>query len=381
MFAAAANKYIECNGGGVRTSHLEPPLASEQAFRGHGPWAIERGGDSIMASAKGKVATSLVTGATGFVGHHLLGKLGKSVVLSRNVEAAREKLKAYHPQVVGWNPETEPAPGAAFAGVDVVYHLAGEPVAEGRWTAEKKRRLVDSRILGTRNLVDTLLKLKHKPRVLVAASAVGYYGDRGDEILEEPDKPGQGFLADLCVRWEREAMRAVEGGIRVVPVRIGVVLGKDGGALQKMLPVFRKGLGSALGSGAQYMPWVHVDDLVELFQFVAEHDSVVGPVNGTGPHPVTNREFTKALAKALRVPCFLPPVPGLAIKLMFGELGGVLLHSQQVLPRAAMRAGFRFHYSDLDAALQNIFPREDGTKRGTEQSHAPRSYLGTPTNH
>lgn len=331
--------------------------------------------------SKGKAANSLVTGATGFVGRHLLARLGKCVVLSRNVEAARTALHAYRPQVVGWNPETEPAPGGAFAGVDAVYHLAGEPVAEGRWTAEKKRRLVDSRILGTRHLVDTLLKLKRKPRVLVAASAVGYYGDRGDEILEEADKPGHGFLADLCVRWEREAQRAAEGGIRVVPVRIGIVLGSDGGALQKMLPIFRKGLGSALGSGNQFMPWIHVDDLIELFKFVAEHDSVVGPVNGTGPHPVTNREFSRSLAKALRVPFLLPPVPGLALKLVFGELGGVLLHSQQVLPRAAMRAGFRFRYSTLDAALQSIFENKTDSPKNVEQGNVQRAYLGAPTNH
>jgi uncharacterized protein len=323
---------------------------------------------------------ALVTGATGFLGQHLLARLGKSVVLTRDPERASERLRRFQPRIVGWDAESQRAPSSAFADVDAVFHLAGESVGEGRWTKEKKRRLVDSRIAGTRNLVSTLLALPHKPRVLISASAVGYYSDRGEEILDETDKPGRDFLADLCVQWEREAMRASEAGIRVVPVRIGMVLGPDGGALKRLLPVFRFGLGSALGSGSQYVSWIHVDDLVALMLFAAQKEDIVGPINGTSPHPVTNREFTKALARSLRSLHLLPGVPGFMLRLMLGEFGGVLLHSQQVLPRAALQAGFRFQFPGIDAALEDIVRQSQAAPEASETANAPRAWSQAQAN-
>jgi uncharacterized protein (TIGR01777 family) len=236
----------------------------------------------------------------------------------------------------------------------VVFNLAGDPVASGRWTAAKKARIRDSRVLGTRNLVAALAKLEQRPRVLVSASAVGYYGDRGDETLDEQSPPGSDFLAEVCAAWEREAAVARELGIRVVPIRIGVVLGRGGGALAKMLLPFRLGVGSPLGSGNQYMPWIHLDDLVDLMLFAADRETVVGPLNGTAPHPATNRQFTYALGRAVGRPTFLPAVPGVALKLLAGEFAEVLLASQRAMPQAALAAGYAFRYPALEAALQAI---------------------------
>ena len=297
---------------------------------------------------------SLVTGATGFVGQKLLAHLERRVVLSRNAAKARKTLAGFLPDVFEWNAEKQPAPAAAFAGVDAVFHLAGEPVAEGRWTEEKKRRLRESRVAGTRNLVDTLLKLEKKPKVLVSASAVGFYGDRGDEILDEQSPPAHNFLADLCRDWENEARRATAAGIRVVSVRVGIVLGQGGGALDKMLLPFRMGVGSILGSGKQYMPWIHIEDLVNLLVFAADHEALRGPVNGAAPNPVTNAEFTKSLGRAVHMPTFFPAVPGFALRMMFGEFGDILLHSQRVIPRAALNAGYQFQFEHLDDALREI---------------------------
>jgi uncharacterized protein (TIGR01777 family) len=301
---------------------------------------------------------ALITGATGFIGKSLLARLEKRVVLTRNVAAAKSTLAKYLPEVYAWNAEREQPPADAFEGVEAVFHLAGDPVAEGRWNAAKKQRMRDSRIAGTRNLVNTLLQLRTKPRVLVAASAVGFYGDRGEEILDERSPEGKGFLTDLCRDWETEAQKATQAGIRVVNIRIGIVLGNGGGALDKMLLPFRLGVGSALGSGRQYMPWIHLDDLVDLMAFAAEHDSLSGPVNGVAPNPVTNAEFTKSLGRALRRPTFFPAVPAFALRMMLGEFGDILLHSQRVIPRAALNAGFQFRYEHLDTALQQIISGE-----------------------
>jgi uncharacterized protein len=300
---------------------------------------------------------ALFTGATGFIGSCLMSRVEQRVVLTRNVAAAQKKLAEFNPQVYAWNAEKEPAPMSAFAGVQTIFHLAGEPVAEGRWTDAKKRRLRDSRILGTRNLVETLRQLNDKPKVLVAASAVGIYGDRGEEILQENASSANDFLADLCRDWEAEAHTATSLGIRVVSIRIGIVLGNGGGALQKMLTPFRLGVGSALGSGKQYMPWIHLHDLADLFVYAAEHESLMGPVNGTSPNPVSNYEFTKTLGKTLGMPTFFPAVPGFALKLMFGEFGNILLHSQRVMPHKALNAGFQFRYSELAPALVNILAK------------------------
>src|SRR5207244_3694464 len=207
-----------------------------------------------------------------------------------------------------WEPLSGPPPLAAFEGIETIFHLAGEPVAEGRWNEKKKARIRDSRIIGTRNLFAGLRVLADKPKVLISASAVGYYGARGDQELDERAPPGNDFLAEVCIGWEREALAALELGVRVVLIRVGIVLGKKGGALAKMLTPFSLGLGSPLGNGKQYMPWVHIDDLVELMLFAARQPSLNGPVNGVAPRPVTNREFTKTLGRVLGRPTFMPAV-------------------------------------------------------------------------
>ncbi|GMV39185.1 MAG: NAD-dependent nucleoside-diphosphate sugar epimerase [Myxococcales bacterium] len=291
---------------------------------------------------------TLVTGATGLIGRALIGRLdGTVVVLSRHPEQASRRLGGVeaHP----WTPEAGLPPAAALHGVDVIFNLAGEPVADGRWTVERKRRIRDSRVLGTRNLVAGLAAQQSRPRVLVSASAVGYYGDRGDEELDEASRPGTGFLADVCVEWEREAIAAEQLGVRVACVRTGVVLA-TGGALGKMLPAFRMGVGGRLGSGRQWMPWVHIDDEVGILLHASQDDRIRGAINAVGPLPVTNAELTRALGHALRRPALLP-VPNVALRLALGELSEILTASQRVLPSAAERTGYTFEHPDLASAL------------------------------
>jgi len=294
---------------------------------------------------------TLVTGATGFIGRKLLEGIEEPVVLSRDpkrTQACLARGKAY-----GWDPTKEEPPREAFDGVDTVIHLAGEPVAEGRWTAAKKQRIMDSRKLGTANLVRAMCNLAQPPRVLVSASAIGLYGSRGDEPLDEMSAPGNDFLADVCREWEAAADPARERGIRVVHPRIGIVLGKGGGALAKMITPFKLGLGGRLASGRQWMSWIHVDDMVGMLLFAAGNDRASGPMNAVAPTPVTNAEFTKALAKAVHRPAIFP-VPAFGLKLLLGGFADVLLASQRVLPRAAEKAGFAFRHPSLDETLNSI---------------------------
>jgi uncharacterized protein (TIGR01777 family) len=266
-----------------------------------------------------------ITGASGFIGRHLMRSLAQA---GHSVCALRRH-----------------APPAES---DVVIHLAGEPVAQ-RWTAEARQRIRESRIAGTRNLVDALGRLPRRPKALICASAIGYYGSRGDEILTESSAPGSGFLPEVCVAWEREAQAAESFGIRVVRMRTGLVLAAGGGALQRMLPPFRMGVGGRLGSGRQWMSWIHLEDLTAMFQFAVE-SQVRGPLNGVAPHPVANSEFTRELAQALWRPAVFP-VPEFALRLLFGEMADVLLASQRVVPAAAQAAGFRFRFPQLAQAL------------------------------
>jgi hypothetical protein len=294
---------------------------------------------------------TLVTGATGFIGRKLLAELADPVVLSRNPDKAQDALA--RGKAFGWDPMAREPPREAFDGVEAVIHLAGEPVAEGRWTDAKKQRILESRTIGTANLVRAICNLPQPPRVLVSASAIGIYGDRGDEPLEERSAPGNDFLADVCRQWEAAADPARERGVRVVHPRIGIVLGSSGGALAKMLTPFKFGLGGRLGSGRQWMSWIHVDDLVGMLLFAAENDRATGPMNAVSPTPVTNREFTRALAAAVHRPAVFP-VPGFALRLLLGEFAQILLASQRVLPRAAEKAGYPFRYTDLGTALRSI---------------------------
>jgi len=290
-----------------------------------------------------------ITGASGFIGRRLQAALtGHSLaVLSRRADT-RVSMGA---APLLWNPMAGPPDPAALSGTDAVIHLAGEPVAQ-RWTAAAKARIRESRVTGTANLVRGLGRSNPRPSVLVCASAIGYYGARGDEVLDEQASPGSGFLPEVCVAWEREAQTAEALGIRVVRVRIGIVLAPEGGALQRMLPPFRAGLGGPLGAGKQWMSWIHLQDLVSLFRHVLENP-VSGAVNGTAPHPVTNAEFTRQLAGTLRRPAFLP-VPGFALRALFGEMSEVLLSGQRVVPFAAETSGFRFAWPELGPALRHL---------------------------
>jgi uncharacterized protein (TIGR01777 family) len=236
--------------------------------------------------------------------------------------------------------------------LDAVVHLAGEPISQ-RWNDAVKQRIRDSRIVGTRNLVKGISRLETKPRVLVNASAIGLYGDRGQQLLDESAGPAAGFLADVCQGWEAEADRAAELGIRVMKIRTGLVLGRDGGALAKMLPPFRLGLGARLGDGSQWMSWIHLDDLVSMIQFAIEHDAAKGPWNGVAPNPVTNSEFTRQLAAALHRPAWFV-APEFLVKLAAGEMAQILFFSQRCVPAAALAAGFEFRYPELDRALRAV---------------------------
>ena len=272
-------------------------------------------------------------------------------VLTRRPETApRDLSKA---ACFRWIPDREPPPPEAIDGCDAAFHLAGEPVAEGRWTAAKKQRIRDSRVIGTRNLVRGLGQAPQRPGVLVSASAVGVYGTRGDETLTEDAPAATGFLAEVCREWEAEARKAEDFGIRVVTVRIGLVLGGEGGALKRMLPLFKLGLGGRLGSGRQWMPWIHVADLARLFVFAAETERLAGPVNGAAPEPVRNRGFTKSLGRAIRRPALFP-APAFMLRAALGEFAEVLLASQRVVPKAALEAGFQFNYETIDAALAGL---------------------------
>jgi uncharacterized protein (TIGR01777 family) len=239
----------------------------------------------------------------------------------------------------------------SLKGIDVVIHLAGEPVAQ-RWTNDVKAKIRDSRVLGTRRLVAAIARLNAKPSALICASAVGYYGSRGDEQLFEPSPPGSGFLAEVCRQWESEADAATSLGLRVVRIRTGIALGQGGGALSAMLPSFKLYAGGTFGSGRQWMPWIHVDDLVELFRFAVENP-VSGPVNGTAPDPVTNARFTSELAQVLHRPAFLR-IPAFALNLLMGEMATVVLASQRAYPAAAQALGFHWRFSRLGEALHDL---------------------------
>ena len=293
----------------------------------------------------------VVTGATGFVGRRLCGRLQSPRVLTRKPEAVPAEFS--DSPCFRWDPLSELPPPTALDGCEAVFHLAGEPVAQGRWTASKKARIRDSRVLGTRNLVAGLAAMDEPPEVLVSASAVGYYGSCGNEALSETAPKADGFLADVCEEWESEATQAAKLGVRVVLIRIGLVLGREGGALARLLPLFRMAAGGRLGNGSQWVPWIHVSDLANLFVFSAEHPDLRGAVNGTAPSPVTNAAFTKALARAVGKPALFP-APAFGLRLALGEFASVLLASQRVLPKRATEAGFEFEYRTIAKALAQI---------------------------
>ncbi|MBK5290622.1 MAG: TIGR01777 family oxidoreductase [Acidobacteriia bacterium] len=293
-----------------------------------------------------------VTGASGFIGGELLQQLLAGGHQVRILGRALRKGLPPEVQFSIWDPEKGSPPIAAIEGADAVIHLAGEPVAQ-RWTEKVKRHIRESRVLGTERLVETVGQCASKPKALVCASAIGYYGDRADETLTESSKPGSGFLPEVCVEWENAALGAEALGVRVATIRTGVVLGKNGGALAKMLPPFKACVGGKIGSGKQWMSWIHLEDLAQLFLFAAESPAVRGAINGSSPVPVTNADFTQALGRALQRPAVLP-VPLFALKILFGEMSEILIGSQRALPEAALSAGFTFRHPELAAALQSV---------------------------
>lgn len=296
----------------------------------------------------------LITGATGLIGRSLCGSLSEDghtvVALSRSPETTCGLAAA---ELHKWDPRSAQFPAQALAGIDAVVHLAGEPIVARRWTEDQKKLIRDSRVLTTRTLVEAFHSLDSRPAVFICGSAVGFYGDRGDEPLIESAPVGSGFLSEVCQEWESEAARASELGVRVVEVRTGVVLSTDGGALPKMLAPFKLGLGGRLGSGKQWFPWIHIKDIVGIFRHAMLIPSVEGPLNGAAPEAATNADFTRELARALHRPAFLP-VPELALRALMGEMAQALLGSQRVVPRAALESKYEFHYPLLSGALESL---------------------------
>jgi uncharacterized protein (TIGR01777 family) len=293
------------------------------------------------------ISRILVSGVSGPIGAALLPSLktrGYEVI--RLVRGAATGVG----QIL-WDPAKPIAP-QAVSGFDAVIHLAGESIV-GRWTAEKKSKIRDSRVVGTSNLAQALAHAKDKPQVFICSSAIGVYGDRGNEVLNEESAPGQGFLPDVCREWEAATQPAVDGGIRTVQMRTGVVLSPTGGALGKMLTPFKMGVGGRIGNGRQWMSWIDVQDMVGAIHHILKSDLLHGPVNLVAPKPVTNAEFTQTLASVLSRPAIFP-VPALVVKLVFGEMGEtVLLGGQRVEPAQLVGSGYPFRFSDLRASLEN----------------------------
>jgi len=303
----------------------------------------------------------VVTGATGTIGRALVSALlarGEEVVaLSRDASRARRSLGEEVEPHAWPSPMDEPPPEAALTGADAVVHLLGEPIAQ-RWTDEAKEAIRESRVRSTRSLVEGLVALApdERPRTLVSQSAVGFYGPRDDRPVDEDAPAGNDFLAGVVVAWEHEALAAASSGVRVVVTRTGVVLSPSGGALAKMLPFFRLGIGGPVAGGRQYVPWVHLDDVVGAMLFCAGRPEAAGPVNLTAPEPVTNKELSRVLGRVLKRPAFLP-VPGLAVKSLYGEMADIVIKGQRAVPARLEQLGYGFRHPDLEAALRDVLNR------------------------
>ena len=295
----------------------------------------------------------LISGSHGLVGTALIKSLetdGHEIF----------RLVRHYPNTeneIEWSPDRYSIQLARIEGFDAVVNLAGESIAEGRWTDEKKRRIRESRVKGTKLLGDALANLTKPPKTFICASAIGYYGNRGDETLTEGSAPGDDFLAEVCVEWEKATALATEKGIRVVNARFGVILDAHGGALAKMLPPFRMGIGGKIGSGKQWMSWIALDDVVGALKFALANETLRGPVNFVAPKPVTNAEFTKTLGKVLSRPTLFP-IPTFGVRLLFGEMAdALLLSSQRVEPKRLKETAYQFQFSHLNEALREVLNR------------------------
>jgi hypothetical protein len=291
----------------------------------------------------------LIAGATGLVGSQLAAYLSTA---GHDVWSLVRRHSAHPDREIAWNPARGDLSPAALEGFDAIVHLGGANIAGGRWTAARKHEIRQSRVESTTLLAKTIAGLSRRPRVFFVASAIGYYGSRGDEPLNESSPPGDGFLPEVCVAWERSADTAREAGVRTVHGRIGIVLTPQGGALPPMLRPMRLGVGGPIAGGRQYMSWISLDDLLGAIEFCLQSDSIAGPVNLTAPQPATNRELTQALGRVLRRPSLLP-VPAFAIRALFGEMGQrLIIEGNRVIPSVLQRSGFSFEVADLESALR-----------------------------
>jgi uncharacterized protein (TIGR01777 family) len=326
----------------------------------------------------------LISGASGLVGQELgllLARRGHQLhVLTRSPEKHQGMLP-FPAKFFSWNAESGVPSPEAFDGVEAVIHLAGESIASGRWSSERKKAILESRVIGTRNLVEGVRLYGAQVRTFVSAAAIGIYGDRGDEILDEASRPAEGttagsasaveFLAGVCHEWEAAATQGLPESVRPVLVRIGIVLAQTGGALAQMLPIFRNGLGGALGSGKQWMSWIHVSDLARVFDFALERTTLRGAINGVAPEPVTNAGFTRGLAARLRRPgVFKTPAP--ALRLAIGGMAQAILSSQRVSPTRLSAEGFQFRFASLETALEDLLPA------GPEHLLVERQWIPSP---
>jgi uncharacterized protein len=297
----------------------------------------------------------LLTGSSGLVGASLVRSLREKQISTILLRRQTGKIK--NNEAI-WDPyAAEPVKSPeTLEGITAAVHLSGANIAAQRWTSSYKRELRDSRVIPTRSLATLLAGLRSKPSVLISASAVGIYGDRGDELLTETSSPGSGFLADLCLDWEKAAQPAIDAGIRVVHLRFGVALSAEGGALARMLPIFRAGVGGRLGSGKQWMSWIALHDVVRVIEFALQTTSLSGPVNLVAPNPVTNAEFTSVLGRVLQRPTVIP-APAVALRLALGEMADeAILASERVAPARLKAAGFVFEYPELEACLRGVLP-------------------------
>ena len=300
----------------------------------------------LVAGSRGLVGTALVS-ALAQAGHTVCRLVRPQSIVGSGTKEGFD---------VAWNPETGEL-GGAGVGADAVVNLAGASIADGRWTTERKKLLRASRIDTTRALVEALTKMNARPSVLVSASAIGFYGDRGDETLTEESKPGGGLLAGLTQEWEAEALKAEALGIRVVLARFGIILARAGGALPKMMLPFKFGAGGRIGNGQQWMSWVTIDDVLRILRFAIENTSMSGAINTVAPQPVRNTEFTKQLAEAMHRPALFP-APAFALRLMLGEMAdALLLSSQRVAPQILEKLGYRFLHADLSSALATVLAK------------------------